>query len=430
MSRGLFYSSAIYAAANALSAGIPFLLLPILTRALAPEQYGLVIDFFLLSTLCSALAGLGMHAAIAAKWFDREQRDFPRLVGNAVLIAIASTVLCGLLTLGGAIWFDRLIHLPLTLWGGAAVYAGANVVLGMRTSVWQSQRKPFSAAALQVCSAALNVALSLVGVFVLGLGGEGRALGALVATAVMAAFSVMNFQRRGEVKWQADRTDARQLLRFGIGLAPHTLAGTVLATMDRLAVSAILGPAQLGIYGTAAQLGMAIGVLGDAFVKAFSPWMYEQMNRRSQRARLRIVGATYTSIPLWLSTGLLLWAALVAIGPSLLGESYRSALQLSLWFFIGGALSAVYTSIAGIFFFTSKNEWLAAATMLTAATAAVLAPAMTRAFGVSGAGAAYVATQALLLSLSWLLSRRVQPMPWGRPLLAVRLLWRGGSVKS
>ena len=81
----------IYAGANALSAGIPFLLLPVLTRALAPAEYGLVVDFFLLATLCTSLAGLGVHGAVSVKWFDRSGRDFPQLVGNALMVAIAST---------------------------------------------------------------------------------------------------------------------------------------------------------------------------------------------------------------------------------------------------------------------------------------------------------------------------------------------------
>ena len=42
MKRQLLRAGAIYGIANVVSAGVPFLLIPILTRALSPADYGLV----------------------------------------------------------------------------------------------------------------------------------------------------------------------------------------------------------------------------------------------------------------------------------------------------------------------------------------------------------------------------------------------------
>ena len=58
------HSGAIYAAANIASAGVPFLLLPLLTRVLGPVEYGHVVSFTLLVTLCLTVAGLNAHAAL------------------------------------------------------------------------------------------------------------------------------------------------------------------------------------------------------------------------------------------------------------------------------------------------------------------------------------------------------------------------------
>jgi hypothetical protein len=46
-------------------------------------------------------------------------------------------------------------------------------------------------------------------------------------------------------------------------------------------------------------------------------------------------------------------------------------------------------------------------------------------YGVAGGGAAFVLAQALQLGISYALSLFVFPMPWHRPLLAIRLLRRG-----
>jgi O-antigen/teichoic acid export membrane protein len=425
LSGKLLKAGAIYALANALSSGIPLVLLPVLTRALAPADFGLVVDFFLLATLCTALAGLGVHGAISVKWFDRSGRDFPQLVGNAIIVAAASTAVCALLAAGLSLQLGGWIRLPTALWVGAAVYSGCGVITAVRTSLWQSQEQPLAAAAMQVSGAALNVALSLAGVFLLGWGGTGRVSGALAAALLTAIAAVLLLAPRGQTRWTPSVGDTRELVRFGVALMPHTLAGAMLATIDRLAVSASLGRESLGIYGAAAQLGMMMTVIADACAKTLAPWMYRQMAQRSARARLRIVATAYLSVPIWLCTAVLLWAALRTGGSWLLGERYVPALQLSLWFFMGGAMTASYLSVSALFFFTGKVEWLSTATMTAAATMALLAPLLTRHFGMGGAGASYVVGQSLLLALALLLSTRAQPMPWGRPLLALRVLRRG-----
>lgn len=421
----LLRASAIYGMANALSAGVPFLLLPVLTRALSPGDYGMVINFFLLVSLSSSFAGLNAHGAVAVRWFDRHTRDFARFVGAAVSLSIASSVLCGLVLFAVSDALRPKLELAPMFWFLAAVNAGASVVLGIRTALWQSQGMAFRSATLQVSGAVLNLGLSLFAVLLLALGGPGRIAGAVAASVVSAGLAVWLLLRVGDARRAADKADLLALLRFGIPLIPHSLAGVMLATADRFSVSAILGREALGIYGTAAQIGMAMSILGDAIVKSLSPWMYRQMAARSARGHLRIVGATYVLIPVWLLTALALWLVLEAAGPLLLDARFLPAIDLSIWFLLGGAVTAVYLNVAGLFFFTSKNEWLSIATVSSAGAAAVLAPFLTSTGGLRGAAASYLCIQGLFLASAWTLSLRVQPMPWHRPILAVRTLVHG-----
>jgi len=423
---GLLHASAIYGLANALSAGVPFLLLPILTRALPPRDYGVVVSFFLLVSISNSLAGLNAHSSVSVKWFDRERLDFPRYVGSALVVAGGSTVVCAvLLLLVGLFWHSRL-GLDPRFWPLAAIYAGATMVMGLRTTLWQSQRRALPSAVFQVTTALLNMGLSLFAVLILKMGADGRILGALGSCLLAAGAAIWFLSASADVRWSWSRDDLLKLLRFGVPLIPHALAGAVLAGADRFAVSAQLGQEALGVYGTAAQIGMAMNVLGDGLVKAFSPWMYAQLSSRSAMGHLRIVGATYVLIPLWLLTALVLWAVFVVAGPMILGERYHAAIGLSIWFLLGGALSATYLNVAGLFFFTSRTEWLSVATVSSAVIAAVLAPIMAARYGLQGAAAAYLCAQAIQLVLSWILSTKVRPMPWRRPALALQVLGRSG----
>lgn len=418
---GMLRAGAIYALGNVLAAGVPFLLLPILTRALEPEQYGEVVAFFLLASVASSIAGLNVHGCVSVRWFDRQQSDFNRFVGTALIVAIVSTAMATSAFLAaGLIWHDRM-GLPAMQWAMAALLAGASTIGHIRTTLWQSQRRPVPSAAFQVSGAALNMALSMLGVLVLSLQALGRNGGATAAALIAAVAAVILLTRDGRA-WAWNVDDARRLLRFGVPLIPHALAGAALATADRFAVSAQLGTEVLGVYGAAAQLGMIMIVLSDAASKALSPWIYAQLSNASATGRLRVVGTAYAMVPIWLITAFAVWIVLLACAPWLLGVRFQAAAQLSIWFLLGGAMTAIYVNVAGLFFFTSRSEWLSLATLCTGTIAILLAPLLVERFGVSGAAIAYLCAQFTQLTLSWLVSLRVQPMPWHRPGLALRVL--------
>jgi O-antigen/teichoic acid export membrane protein len=417
---GLFKAGAVYTAANVLTAGVPFLLLPVLTRALDPHEYGRVVAFFMLVTICSSAAGLSLHSAVAVRWLD-SRAEPRRYTGSAIALAVASTAVTGAIVACVASFVDLGIG---PAWCAlAAVVAGATTLQGMRFAVWQCTERAVPAATLQVAAAVLNIGLSLLAVFVLDLGGAGRILGAVAAGVGIAGLSVYLLTREGAAA-RPSRADAASLLRFGLPLMPHALGGSLLASADRFAVSASLGAAALGIYGSAYQLGMVINVLGDAVIKAYSPTMYRLLSRNNTRSRLRVVALFYLSIPFWLLAALMLWLFFELTGTLLLGREYLGAIDLSIWFLCGAAFSAIYLNVAGLFFFTGKTEWISLASGGSAVLALLLAPRAVERFGVQGGALTYLLVQLVMTTAAWALSTRVYPMPWRRPVLAIRLLLR------
>jgi O-antigen/teichoic acid export membrane protein len=421
MSVRLLHAGLVYAVANVLAAAVPFLLLPILTRALTPAQYGQVVSFFILVPVCSAVAGLGLQSAVGVRWLDTSRGDPRSHTATAVLLAFGSTALAA--TLAATLAPLVGVELAPALCALAAINAGAMSLQAVRFAVWQSQGRPMPAAMLQVAAALLNMSLSLVAVLVLEGGGTGRILGASAAVGLIAFFSVVSLYRTACCA-RPTVLDATALLRFGAPLLPHTLAGAVLASADRFAVAGQLGSGPLGVYGAASQLGLIVNVLTDAATKAFAPMMYRMLAEGTPRQRLRLVAVAYLSLPTWVLVALAVWGLLLAAGPWLLGHRYQPALDLAPWFLLGGAIGGVYLNVAGLFFFTSRTEWLGAATLAGCLVALFVAPWAVSSLGTTGGAIAYCAAQATLLVAAWQLSRRVAPMPWHRPNLALRVLWR------
>jgi O-antigen/teichoic acid export membrane protein len=176
----------------------------------------------------------------------------------------------------------------------------------------------------------------------------------------------------------------------------------------------------VGVYGVAVQLGSITSILADAFGKAYGPWMYERLQRHTLADDLAVVGATYLAVPAFLALAGLATVALMILGPLILGERFQSALSLVGWFALGGAFNGIYVALTGFFFFSSRTELISVCTVSSSLIGLALAFWLVSYFGLNGGGAAYAATHAICLALTFAFSTGIRRMPWGSPVAAVR----------
>ena len=109
----LFQNTGIYTLTSIINAAIPFLLLPVLTRYLTPEDYGIVSMLALLVSLASPFIGININGAISRQYYNREEVDLWSYVFNGFLILITNTIIVGLVFY---IFFENIsqIHIKCT----------------------------------------------------------------------------------------------------------------------------------------------------------------------------------------------------------------------------------------------------------------------------------------------------------------------------
>lgn len=414
----------IYAAANVASAAVPFMLLPLLTRMLTPDQYGQVVSFSLLVTLCMTLAGLNAHAALGVVWFKKPRQAMPAFTGTALALAIGSTALVAATVAAVLVRWPSLAAGITPGWGAmAALTAGAGIILQCRLVLWQSQQRPLRNAVLQVSSSAINVGLSLLAVLAFGLGSSGRNGGIAAAAVLMALLSLVLFLREGDVRWAPDRKQLRELVAFGLPLILHTLAGVLLGTADRWTVSVHLGVHALGVYGAGAQLGMVMGILADAFVKAYGPWLYAKLASKDEADQRAAVGAVYIAMPAFFVLAAVVGVALQWASTLLLGAKYQEAASVLPWFMLGGAFSGVYLCTSVLFFFSARTGLLSLITSSAAVCGALCTWQLVAHIGIEGAAMGYAVTQGLLALFTTVVAMRSFDLPWQQPGQGLRV-WR------
>ena len=76
-----------YVSADIFSKGLIFLSIPIMSRLLAPEEYGVlaVIDSF--TAICSIIFGLGIRGS-TVRYFHERKKDFNQFLGSNIIFIL------------------------------------------------------------------------------------------------------------------------------------------------------------------------------------------------------------------------------------------------------------------------------------------------------------------------------------------------------
>jgi O-antigen/teichoic acid export membrane protein len=411
-SGGLFRQASVYAVSNVLNAAIPFVLLPIFTRVLSPEDYGRATMFFLVVTVLGALVGLNVHGAVSVRHFQLPGERLAEYVGACLgVLAVSAIAVIGIVALAGT-WLEQATQVPARWLLLAVIVATLNFIVTLRLTLWQAQGKAARYGALQVSNGLLNGVLSLFFVLALGMAWEGRALGQAAGTSMVAALAIFALLSSREVRLPHNLRDAKDAIAFGIPLIPHTLGSMLIVSADRFIIASLLDVAQAGVYMVALQIGMVLGLLAESFGRAFGPWLMARLRHPDPTTAIRIVRGTYLYFVAIFALAIALGLAAPLLFGTVVGEQFRDAAEVVPLIALGQAFSGAYYMVATYIFFAGKTGRLAAITLVAGGISVVATWHLVQAAGLYGAALAFVLSQAVVFLGTWWLSHRVHPMPW------------------
>lgn len=412
LNKKLFGKGSIFLFANILNAAIPFFLLPILTRVLTPEDYGIVAMFAIFLSFTNTFVGLSIHGAINVQYFKLEQDRFSEYITNCLILLLISAVVVFLLMALFGSYFEELIGLPYKWMLISVATSFFQFLITIRLSIWVVVGAAKAYGSLQVSQTLVNAGLSLFFIFSMGLLWEGRLLGQVIAIAAFGAIAFILITRSGYlVKPQNTKSDIKNALLFGLPLIPHTIGGFIMVSTDRIMLSSMLDVAVVGIYMVGLQLGQAMGLLADSFNKVYAPWIMKNLsNPKTDKAKL--VKNSYIMMIAMLIVGLLWGLVAMFALPYIAGEKFMAAKPVIVYMCLGHAFTALYFIVTNYIFYTEKTKLLALITIFSAILNIPITYFLIGKYGLEGAAIAFLTIQIIFFVATWLLSNKVYPMPW------------------
>ena len=410
--RKLSGESLVYGIGQVSGRAVNLLLVPVLTRVLLKQQFGVADLVTGYSASLLLVLVFGMDGALARFFYEQPDAGARRRMASSSFAfrLVTSLAISAVLVLLAGPLADRLM--------GGEVYAkylrvGAftlpfTLVVLFCNDLLRVTFQPWKFVSLNVTQTVLVGGVTLYLVLVQRLGVIGVLYGKLVGDGLAALLGVVLC--RHHLRPVFDRPLLRRMLGYGVPLVPVAFAYGVIGSVDRWSLQHFASLDEVGTYALAIKFFAVVTMGVSAFQLAFMPFAFARaQDPEAPRLYARVLGL-YVAIA---TAGALAVGLLAPLGIQLLAtREYAAASRPALWLaFAAVAQGAYYVAALGINL-SLKNRLLGlsagGAALLAAAANVVLVPRM----GAEGAAMATFAGYVTSAALTYVIAQRVYPLPY------------------
>ncbi|HEU5295316.1 MAG TPA: lipopolysaccharide biosynthesis protein [Burkholderiaceae bacterium] len=368
----LWRDGAVYALGTIVSRGLGLLLLPLYTRALAPDSFGLLDLIVTTGVLANLVVPLETPQAVARLWNERAAGDGRRRLAATGLTFAAMGYTLFVAT---GLMFAPMIAALLSTRGDAPAAVRAGVVLVAANGLMLVLQGQFRYALRPRAYATVGVAYSLLmlaGMAVLVMTQRASVSSVLWLQAAAAAVVAVGcaWTLRRDIGWNLDRAELRAMLHYALPLVPASLAVFATLNLHRYVLNSLGTLEQVGLYGLASRLASVATLVLIGVQSALTPLIYVHHAEPDTPANLARLFEAFWGL------SLLACLALAVFGPELLAllapGDYAGAAPLVLWLAPAALLAQMYIFAPGIPL-AKKTHWQLALTVASGALGLVLA---------------------------------------------------------
>jgi O-antigen/teichoic acid export membrane protein len=255
---------------------LPVITLPLFTRALSREEYGLWGIASAFAAVLSGSLGLGLQIGYERNYFAAtEERSRARLLYSVVLFA-AGLQAAGLFVVAAfgpmlAAWLmDQRGRWTLFILAFGLTAMGTIKAFFLTTL--RNEGRAADYARFSVDELFLGATLSVVCVLWLRIGVAGLIVGPLVAAGSVLLVLLVRFAPRA--KHGFDRQQLRDTLRISLPLAPRMIVGAAGNQLDKLVLGAIGSLAGVGVYTVGQRMAQFVFAFMTAIQNVYQPRVY------------------------------------------------------------------------------------------------------------------------------------------------------------
>lgn len=306
MIKDFFKHSFIYSIGIILTRGISFLLLPLYTRALTTNDYGLISLLSSAAALALPFLTLELTAAIGIFYTEsKEQIERQQYISTAFWFILA-TNLCYLFLfcynyhLLDPWYFKDVANktiLPIVFTATVV-----NAIFNYLQSQLLWQQKSLQYSMITLTSVTVTIVLTIYFVLKMALGAIGVFMASLLGNMVGGVFAYL--YTKGNLRFTFSFDKLKKLLSFSLPLIPSNLGFYAFLYIDQLVVNHYLGLTPAGIYSVACRFVIIVNLILYAVGNALPPFIYQRHQDQRTKVSLEFITRLFVILAFLIVLGL------------------------------------------------------------------------------------------------------------------------------
>lgn len=264
-----------FAMCSILQKGISFITVPIFTRLLSTEEYGIYSLYLswlqILTIITSLYLYYGVFNNAMIKYEENRSRYISSMQG--LTITITAIVFCVYLVFHEK-WQEILGLAPVLI-----ILMFIEMLVTPALSFWSGrQRFEFKYQRLVIVTLGKSVANPILGLIAVSFANE-KATARIASVVVVEVIfcGMLLIKQFIDGKCFFDKEYWKYALGMAIPLLPHYLSSMILNQGDRIMIDKMVGTSEVAFYSVAYSIGMLVQIFTNAMNNSFTPWIYQKM---------------------------------------------------------------------------------------------------------------------------------------------------------
>lgn len=390
-----------YLLANLATRALAFISIPVYTRVLSTEDYGITAVFLSAVGILNGLIALNFDTSVSRYYYDKtSDADFKTFVGTSLISATIAICLTSALIYSFAHRLSALTSLPLKTIYLLVPMAVVNLVGLMFIQIYQPLKQSKAIALSSLARVYLGFVFSIGLIFVFKSEKYfGQILGQILAGGAMLVYWIRKISPY--VALTFDVQHLKYILHYSIPLIPYTLSGVVIEQFGKLTIASTEGVAQAGFYTLAVSIASLTAIVTEITHMAWYPYYMEYMKsgnyERHDSDLVRIFKLTLVAAMFFSCFG-------QEIGLILAKRDFTSALYLVPIITLGYVCHQLAYAYMRNLSFALKTSYMSLIVISAGCVNILLNSVMISRWGASGAAVAFALSYALMAGLSWIFS--------------------------
>ena len=420
----LLKGATIYSLSEIIVKSGSIILIPVLTRYLSPDEYGVISYLQVLINILTYVGALGFSGAQSRFYYENtNKRDIGEFIFTINTIPVIIFILLGLpFSIFGILgnWSIGKNSIPFNPYIVVVIWISfLQIIADNIIAYFRIQQKYIFTSILQITKFIAIFVITLILVVVFKKNSLGRLLGILLGTVVFVIiFSFSYFKN-------AHKTFSFKALKYatsyGFPVVIHRLSTVAHNAIDRIVLDFFVDLRVIGYYSLGFTVGGILNIFVMAFNQAFQPYYFKLLKENKSDGDDNIIKI----FKIWLSIITILSMVGILISKQFIiffaGRMFFEASYLVPWFLLSSYFGSFYYFFSSPLFYFKQTKLLPVITGSSALVNILLNILLIPFFGIKGAVLATIVSHILQSLFAYVIGNKYKKINWPKKNIIVSI---------